>query len=242
MKKSLLLSFLLLFVFTVSKAQGISPKNSHYNTSKFKQLNEELPTPNSEHTASGAPGHEYTQQQVDYKINIILDDENQRIYGEETITYHNNSKDELEYLWIQLDQNKRAANSKSPDIQSEDVTILFSPSQFSKKFIEKPFDGGFKIESVKNIDGSDASYLINQTMMRLNLKESLISGGTFSFKIKWWYNINNHVEQGGRSGFEHFPIDNNNSYVIAQFFPRLCVYDNVDGGKTINLGEEVNLH
>jgi hypothetical protein len=229
MKKSLLLSFLLLFVFTVSKAQGISPKNSHYNTSKFKQLNEELPTPNSEHTASGAPGHEYTQQQVDYKINIILDDENQRIYGEETITYHNNSKDELEYLWIQLDQNKRAANSKSPDIQSEDVTILFSPSQFSKKFIEKPFDGGFKIESVKNIDGSDASYLINQTMMRLNLKESLISGGTFSFKIKWWYNINNHVEQGGRSGFEHFPIDNNNSYVIAQFFPRLCVYDNVEG-------------
>ncbi len=229
MRKLFIIPTLVLFIATSIFAQETERQKGHYNISKFKQLNEELPTPNTQHNASGAPGYEYTQQQVDYKMDIILDDVNQRIYGEETITYHNNSKDNLEYLWIQLDQNKRAADSKTPDIQGGEARALYTPSQFSKNFIEQSFDGGFKIEYVKNTDGSDASYLINQTMMRLNLDEPLVSGGTHSFKMKWWYNINNHVEDGGRSGFEHFPSDGNNSYVIAQFFPRLCVYDNVDG-------------
>jgi len=229
MKRLVITSILLLFATTFVFSQEAQRQKGHYNTSKFRQLKEELPTPNSQHTASGAPGYEYTQQQVDYKIDLILDDENQRIYGEETITYHNNSKDNLDYLWIQLDQNKRASDSKSPDIQRSTAPTLYSPSKFSKAFFEDPFDGGFKIEYVKNSNGSNASYLINQTMMRLNLEEPLVSGATHSFKIKWWYNINNHVTQGGRSGFEHFPSDGNNSYVIAQFFPRLCVYDNVDG-------------
>ena len=229
MKKIIFILLSLLLLVNITIAQETKPQKGHYNTSKFKQLNEELPTPNSEHTASGAPGYEYTQQQVDYKMDIILDDENQRIYGEETITYHNNSKDNLEYLWIQLDQNMRASDSKTPNIQVDEASALYTPSEFLKNFMEEAFDGGFKIEYVKNSDGSDASYLINQTMMRLNFEEPLVSGGTYSFKIKWWYNINNHVTQGGRSGFEHFPIDGNNSYVIAQFFPRLCVYDNVDG-------------
>ena len=228
MKKLFIIPILLLLITTSSFAQETERQKGHYNTSKFRQLHQELPTPNSQHTASGAPGYEYTQQQVDYKMDIILDDENQRIYGEETITYHNNSKDNLEYLWIQLDQNMRASDSKTPDIQGGGSRSLYTPSQFSKTFIEESFDGGFKIDYVKNMDGSDASYLINSTMMRLNLEEPLVSGGTHSFKIKWWYNINNHVTQGGRSGFEAFP-DGNNSYVIAQFHPRLAVYDNVDG-------------
>ena len=59
-------------------------------------------------TASGAPGYNYTQQQVDYVMDIKLDEDNNRIYGEEDITYHNTSKDYLPYLWIQLDQNTRA--------------------------------------------------------------------------------------------------------------------------------------
>ncbi len=221
-------TFLFFLASFMLLAQVQEKQKGHYNISKFKQLDEELPTPNNQHTASGAPGYEYTQQQVDYKMDIILDDENQRIYGEEIITYHNNSKDNLAYLWLQLDQNMRAKDSKRPDMQSDGSTSMYTPTQFSDKFL-KPFDGGFKIEYVKNIDGSDASYLINQTMMRLNLEKPLASGETFSFKIKWWYNINNHIEQGGRSGFEHFPADGNNSYKIAQFFPRMCVYNNVEG-------------
>ncbi len=232
MKKAFLLFLTILLISPVVLAQEIEKKEAqkgHYNISKFKQLNEELPTPNNQHTASGAPGYEYSQQKVDYKMDIVLDDENQRIYGEEIITYHNNSQDYLEYLWIQLDQNVRAADSKSPEIQSRGLNTLYTPSQFSKTFMEDKFDGGFKIDFVKNMDNSDASYLINQTMMRLNLEKPLAPGQTHKFKIKWWYNINNHVTQGGRSGFEHFPKDNNNSYVIAQFFPRLCVYNNVEG-------------
>ncbi len=228
MKKIISISILLLISLNTSFSQEIK-KKGHYNLSKFKQLDEELPTPNTEHTASGAPGYEYTQQQVDYKMDIILDDENQRIYGEETITYHNNSKDALEYLWIQLDQNMRASDSKRPDMRTEKAATLYTPEQFSKKYMETPFNGGFKIENVKNSDGSNASYLINQTMMRLNLEKPLASGSVHTFKIKWWYTINNHIEQGGRSGFEHFPADRNNSYKIAQFFPRLCVYNNVEG-------------
>jgi hypothetical protein len=233
MKKLLLISLLILTVILPVNAQETAPQKAHYNNSKFKQLHEELPTPNNEHKASGAPGHEYTQQQVDYKIDIILDEEKNRIYGEETITYHNNSKDNLEYLWLQLDQNMRAADSKTPDIRETKTNDLYTPKEFYKNFIKAPFDGGFKIDYVKNMNGSDASYFINQTMMRLNLDKPLASGEKYSFKIKWWYNINNHIEQGGRSGFEHFPADGNNSYVIAQFFPRLCVYNNVEGWQNL---------
>ena len=96
--------------------------------------------------------------------------------------------------------------------------VIMAVSIIRLIFIKAPFDGGFKIDYVKNIDGSDASYLINQTMMRLNLDKPLASGEKFSFKIKWWYNINNHIEQGGRSGFEHFPADGNNNCAIFSTF------------------------
>ncbi|HEY9220750.1 MAG TPA: M1 family metallopeptidase [Lutibacter sp.] len=232
MKKILLITIFFLTVVIPASAQETQPQKAHYNLSKFKQIDEELPTPNNEHKATGAPGHEYTQQQVDYKMDILLDEEKNRIYGEETITYHNNSKDDLTYLWIQLDQNMMAPDSKSPDVRETKTSELYTPKEFSKNFIQAPFDGGFKIDFVKNLDGSDASYLINQTMMRLDLDKPLVSGGKYSFKIKWWHNINNHLEQGGRSGFEHFP-DGNNDYIIAQFYPRLAVYNNVEGWQNL---------
>ncbi len=231
MKKSILV--ILLTVFTTSffaqeAAQIKAKQQAHYNISKFKQLNEELPTPNNQHTASGAPGHEYTQQQVDYKISIDLDDENQKIYGEETITYHNNSKDNLEYLWVQLDQNMRAPDSKTPDIQGGGPSALYSPEKFTSTFMGKPFPGGFKIEQITDINGTSIDYMINSTMMRINLTKPLASGQKFVFNIKWWYNINNYMTDRGRSGFEVFE-DGNNAYVIAQFYPRLAVYNNVEG-------------
>ena len=79
------------------------------------------------------------------------------------------------------------------------------------------------------MNDTDLSHTINQTMMRINLAQPLASGEKFQFKIKWWYNINNHRTDGGRSGYEHFAADGNNNYVIAQFYPRMCVYDNVEG-------------
>jgi hypothetical protein len=162
-------------------------------------------------------------------MDIVLDDENKRIYGKETIVYHNNSKDELAYLWVQLDQNMRAKDSKTPDIQPSKIPNRMPVKSFNRSFPKTPFDGGFNITSVTNLDSSSLSHTINQTMMRINLPEPLAAGKTFSFKISWWYNINNHREIGGRSGYEHFTENGNNNYVIAQFFPRLCVYDNVEG-------------
>ena len=226
MKKIGLLLFSLVFVAN-SFAQ--KTKQGHTNQNKFKQLKQELPTPNGERTASGAPGKDYTQQKVDYIMDITLDDDNTKITGSEMITYHNNSSDNLAYLWVQLDQNMRAADSKTPDIATSSIPEKMSKKRFERSFPEESFDGGFNIMSVTNKDGSKLSYTINQTMMRINLPKPLASGDTFNFGIKWWYNINNHRTQGGRSGYENFPADGNNNYVIAQFYPRLCVYDNVEG-------------
>ena len=209
--------------------QSTKTKQGHTNQNKFKQLKELLPTPNLQRTASGAPGIKYTQQEVDYTMGIILDDANRRIYGDETITYHNNSDDTLAYLWVQLDQNMRAADSKTPDIQTSKIPNSTSKTKFNKSYMDAPFDGGFKIESVLNMNDSNLQYTVNRTMMRINLPQPLASGAKFEFKIKWWYNINNHRTDGGRSGYEHFSKDGNNNYVIAQFYPRLCVYDNVEG-------------
>ncbi|MDG1697993.1 MAG: M1 family metallopeptidase [Polaribacter sp.] len=232
MKNSRLFLLSIFFVGTSVFAQEKKIKQGlqgHTNQNKFKQLKDELATPNSQRTASGAPGINYTQQKVDYVMDIVLDDENKRISGKETIVYHNNSKDELAYLWVQLDQNIRAKDSKTPDIQPSKIPSRMPVKSFNRSFPETPFDGGFNITSVTNIDNSSLSHTINQTMMRINLPEPLAAGKTFSFKINWWYNINNHREIGGRSGYEHFTENENNNYVIAQFYPRLCVYDNVEG-------------
>jgi hypothetical protein len=223
------IGFLLFSLVFIANSFAQKTKEGHTNQNKFRQLKQELPTPNLERTASGAPGKSYTQQKVDYVMDIVLDDEKSRITGSETITYHNNSRDELGYLWLQLDQNMRAADSKTPDIQPSKIPSKLSKNRFERAYPETAFDGGFKIMSVTNNDGTKLSHTINQTMMRINLPKPLASGDTFIFKIKWWYNINNHRTQGGRSGYELFEENGNKNYVIAQFFPRLCVYDNVEG-------------
>ncbi len=216
----LLFTFLSLFVFSLS---GQINSNQY----KFSQLGEELPTPNSYRSASGAPGAEYWQQQADYIMDIELDDDNQKVYGEETVTYHNMSPDVLSYLWIQLDQNMRAKDSDTYKISTQDVDDKMSLRQLKR--LDSEFDGGFKLDYVKDSNGKDLPHFINQTMMRIDLPTPLKTGEKFSFKIKWWYNINNRMEIGGRSGFEYFEEDENYLYTIAQFFPRMCVYDDVEG-------------
>ncbi|WP_304140788.1 M1 family metallopeptidase [Mesoflavibacter zeaxanthinifaciens] len=201
----------------------------HTNNNKFKQLYDEFSTPNMFRTASGAPGPAYYQQQADYKMDIELDDVNARIYGEETITYTNNSPDNLEYLWVQLDQNMRAKDSKTPLIQGSGIAPAQQTSSFANSYMTEGFDGGFNIEYVKDEKGNALPHMINRTMMRVEMPSVLKSGDQFTFKIKWWYNINNHVEGRGRSGYEYFEEDDNRAYVIAQFYPRMAVYNDVEG-------------
>ncbi len=214
-----------LFLLLVCSSFVLAQEN--VNTNKFRQLGQELPTPNVYRTASGAPGHEYYQQQADYDMTIELDDETQRLYGTSTITYHNNAPDELTYLWLQLDQNVRAKDSDTKAIATGKMEDKMGTWEMNR--MHNDFDGGFKIEYVKDAAGNALPYTIVKTMMRVDLAKPLKAGAKTSIKLKWWYNINDRMEIGGRSGYEYFPEDKNYLYTIAQFFPRMCVYNEVEG-------------
>jgi hypothetical protein len=224
------MKYLLPLITTLFCSYVCSPKlfgQSNTNQNKFKQLYQEHATPNVYRTASGAPGHAYYQQKADYVIQVVLDDNKQRITGEETITYHNNSPDELAYLWVQLDQNVRAQNSDRKLTRS--TTNQEKVSFSDLKGYLNDFDGGFKLTAVENSAGKPLKYVVNKTMMRIDLPSPLGSKSAISFKIKYWYNINDRMEIGGRSGYEYFEEDSNYLYTIAQFFPRMAVYNDVEG-------------
>ena len=226
------LSLLLIFpaMLIAQEKAPVAPKQQgKYDTNKFSQMYDLLATPNMFRTASGAPGPAYYQQQADYKIDIELDDKNSKLTGSETITYSNNSPDSLEYLWIQLDQNQAKANTQAPLAESEKITQVLPLDGFSSKYLKKDLERGFNIEQVKDAKGNPMSYTINETMMRINLATPLKPGEKISLAIKWWYNINNYQKEGGRSGYELFSKDGNKIYVIAQFYPRMAVYNDVEG-------------
>jgi len=194
---------------------------------KFRQLEIELPTPNTYRTASGAPGHEYWQMKADYDIQIKLDDDKQQISGTETISYHNESPDELSYLWLQLDQNLFDPNSDFYQTSTGGFDKNLNDEEYAKFFND--FDGGYKILEVKDIKGGDLPYTIVKTMMRVDLPQGLKPGATYQLRLKWWYNINDRMKVGGRSGYEYFEEDGNYLYTIAQFYPRMVQYNEVNG-------------
>lgn len=195
---------------------------------KFRQLGTELATPNAYRTASGAPGQLYWQQQANYRITIELDDENQEIFGEEKIEYINHSPDPLDYLWVQLDQNVRQKGSLGRKITPVKLNGQISPD-IIKRFINE-FDGGFNIEYVKDGSGNPCNVTINYTMMRIDMESPLMPGESVELEIKWSYRINDRRKYGGgRSGMEYFNEDDNYIYTIAQFFPRMAVYNEVEG-------------
>ncbi|MDH5475449.1 MAG: M1 family metallopeptidase [Cyclobacteriaceae bacterium] len=194
---------------------------------KFEQLGTMLPTPNSIRTGSGAPGENYWQQKADYIINVELDDEKQTIKGSETITYTNNSPDKLTYLWLQLDQNVREKETNTTKVRPSTLRDSI-PAKFFPEVVSD-YDGGFKITSVKDAKGNALPYTINKTMMRIDLSTAIAPGGTYTFSVAWWWNINDRMALGGRGGYEYFPEDDNYSYTIAQWYPRMAVYDDVNG-------------
>lgn len=194
---------------------------------KFSQLGEELPTPNTYRTASGAPGHEYWQQRADYVIELELKDETQEIFGSEVITYTNNSPDALSYVWLQMDQNAQATTSDSYKIQQNSISQKMTYQQITN--LQPWFDGGFKLEYVKDAANKDLKFTVNKTMMRVELPQPLKPRSSFTFKVKWRYNINDRMKIGGRGGYEYFAEDKNYLYTIAQFYPRMCAYMDYQG-------------
>jgi Peptidase family M1 domain len=216
--RSIILAFSLNLIFF-----GMS-----FSQKGFRQLNPDFPSPNTFRTASGAPGSSYFQQKVDYKIEVELVERGHSIVGKETITYQNNSPDMLSYLWMQLDQNIMAKDSHSYLINPSELKDSLKKKDLDKIF-PPPFDGGFKIHSVREIDGRDISYSIVRTMMRIDLETPLLSGNKFDFEVEWEYKLNETEIMGGRSGYEFFEEDQNAVYTIAQFYPRMAVYNEVEG-------------
>ena len=206
------------------------PAANYHANSRFEQMGTALPTPNTYRTASGAPGKEYWQNRVDYDIKAEIDDEKQRLTGSEVVTYFNNSPDELRYLWIQLDQNLFAKNSMANQTRTSSINEKGMPAtSMTRSMIDK--DYGHKITAVKDPKtGQALRYRINETMMRIDLNAPIRSGQSVSFQIDWNFNITDfRFAQGARGGAEFFAKDGNFIYEIAQWFPRACVYDDVNG-------------
>ena len=199
----------------------------HYGKDPFRQIDEVLPDPNEVRAANGAPGAEYWQQRADYKIRVVLDDENQRIRGSETITYTNNAPLDLTYLWVQLDQNRFEQEAlghqamEAPDFESVGFRTL------RNELAREDFKGGYQIEYVRDEKEEPLAYSIVDTMMRVQLP--VASGKTVSFSIGWQHNIVDAKAIRARGGYEYFKEDDNYIYTIAQWYPRVAAFTDVNG-------------
>ena len=212
-----------------------NPTSNHGN--KFEQLGSILADPSEYRNAAGAPGHKYWQQKADYKINAKLDEENRTLFGEEVITYTNNSPDPLSYLWLQLDENQHDPNAESNFFNEEDLgnnpfkkDHTIQAEKLEVLDIENRLKGyGVKIQHVLDKKGNKLPYTINYTMMRVDLPKALKSGESFTFQVKWRYKIPERMKIGGRGGYEYFEEDGNDLFTISQWYPRMCVYSDYQG-------------
>ncbi len=197
---------------------------------KFEQIDDLLPTPNSYRSASGAPGPKYWQQRADYDIDVELNDETQVITGRETITYYNNSPETLTYLWLQLDQNNMNQESMTFKTETGRVRDSIWAKRFPVTQAILPYEGGFKIKGVTDAGtGVALDYLINNTMMRVDLPKPMKTGDQFAFQVTWSYKEKDRMNYNERGGYEYFPADGNYIYHVAQWFPRMCVFDDYEG-------------
>ena len=216
----------LIFLFALSIQLSFAQEQPKWQ-GKFEQLEQALPTPNEYRTGSGAPGPKYWQQKADYVISVELNDDNQSISGTETITYNNNSPDVLKYLWLQVDQNILSDQNTLASTGTGSVVDSATAKSYAARVSD--FKAGFNIKAVKDVAGKPLPYIINNTMMRVDLPQPLKAGEKYSFTIDWSFNVVDRSIFGQRSGLEFFPEDGNYIYTIAQFFPRMCVYDDYEG-------------
>ncbi len=199
----------------------------------FRQLEgEEWPTPNDYRTASGAPGHRYWQQKVDYRIQARLDEATKTVTGKATITYKNNSPDRLTYLWLLLDQNifrRDSIAERTATVGSADEVSLAALRRIQ---MFKDWEGGFKLTSVKDGSGRTIPHTVVDSLMRLDLAQPLASGGSTTFTIEWSYRMVETKVVGSRDGYECFTKpdeDGNCLFLGAQWFPRLARYTDYEG-------------
>ncbi|NNC51376.1 MAG: M1 family metallopeptidase [Flaviramulus sp.] len=197
---------------------------------KFEPIDNLIAPPNTYRTASGAPGRDYWQQRADYKIKAIIDEKNNTLAGEETITYFNNSPDELSYVWMQLEQNVNKKGNEDfgsiNNIMKDSITTR--KMQFLTRAID--FPAGYSIKYVKDGNGNNLKTLVNNTMMKVKLNSVLKPGESTTLDIAWSYPITDRsMYLLSREGYEYFPEDDNTVYLIAHWFPRMAVYNDTEG-------------
>lgn len=225
--KSLVFLLALPLGFAAQNIQN-NPASNHGN--KFEQLGTILPTPNYYRTASGAPGQGYWQNRADYDITAYLDEDKRNLRASETVTYYNNSPDDLDYLWLQLDENEQSTVKNAGYDESSSLPKMVSSDRLKPSDLPQKDNGyGVNLEKVTDASGAPLKYVVNKTMMRIDLPKLLKKGEKITFKIDWNYNIPNRIAMGGRGGYENFPEDGNDLYTITQWFPRMCVYSDFKG-------------
>ena len=228
-------------------AQGVQQTKGNYED-KFRQLDEVLPDPSTTRNASGAPGHEYWQQKVDYTIQAELDEAKRRITARATVRYTNNSPDSLPWLWMQLDQNIFKTDSmaeltdafggagrRGPKVTlgsgSEPTKLSMDELRRQQAMADNTY--GYDINAVTSLAGAKLPHTIVGTLMRIDLPAPLASGETTEFVIEWAFNIVEEDAVNARSGYEHFPDDprkgGNDIFLLAQWFPRMVVYSDYEG-------------
>ncbi|MFC0181104.1 hypothetical protein SAMN04515674_11954 [Pseudarcicella hirudinis] len=209
--KKLLLGFAALLTISESQAQT---KSNYSQYDLFNPLfNYGNPSPSR--SGSGAPGAAYWQNAADYKINVSLDDEKNEVSGDVEITYKNFSPDKLPFLWLQLDQNQ--FNSKSRGGATTSV--------LGGRFGNTGFEGGYDIKSV-TVDGKNVDFYVTDTRMQLKLSQPLPEK-TGIAKIKIVYSFKIPKYGSDRMGYKE--TTNGVIYEMAQWYPRVCVYDDIEG-------------
>ncbi len=175
-------------------------------------------------SADGSPNTGYWQNRADYQINVSLNDNTNEIAGSVTITYKNNSPHILPFIWLMLDQNLFAKDSRGQARMPVGARSRYGSATST-------FDGGYKIASVKNLtDNTNADYIITDTRMQIRLPKALKANGD-AIKIKIDYAFTLPEEGADRCGI--LKTKNGNIFAVAQWYPRMCVYDEVDGWNTL---------
>jgi len=173
---------------------------------------------NEYRSASGMPGPKYWQNAVDYKISARLNDQTNEITATVTLDYTNNSPDELDFLWLQLDQNMFSQEGRGH------LIVPLTKSRYGDA--RSDFDGGYDIKSVKFGNGNAAEHLITDTRMQVFLPEPLApNGGKTTITIDYSYTVPTHGAD--RTGV--LETQNGKIFAIAQWFPRMAVYDDILG-------------
>ena len=223
--KQLLTLILISLSFTLVSQQNQPPYQG-----KFDAIDRLLEPPSPYRTASGAPGAEYWQQRADYQIKATINETTNTLEGTETITYYNNSPDVLKILWLQLEQNVNRKGNEEFNYVLGGIKDSISSRNMQMMLRPDDFPAGTEIFSITDINGNSIPYIINNTMMRLDLAEPLKPASNITFTIKWKNYITDRSKfLLSREGFEYFPADDNKIFLLGHWFPRMAVYNDTEG-------------